>query len=264
MNHLRLIVAVASVLAIVVAGALLSAGFHHVASTERAVVFHRDGSLTTLQPGKFIWVTPVVNAVSVYDVQDRIYTATAVGISLDLQETSTEVTVRYHPRETAIEQIHRALGPGFEAKVVVPAVQDAVKAGVSYFNVEELTGDVRQRVKEDIVRRISADLAEANLDATKISITDFDFSAEFNHAIELKAIAQQKAQEERNRLEQVRYQAEQTVVQAKAQSEASRLLQLNRGDAYLFLQWLQKWDGHLPTTLAGDKAGVLLAPPAPH
>ena len=78
----------------------------------------------------------------------------------------------------------------------------------------------------------------------------------------MKAIAQQKSQEEKNRLEQVRYQAEQAVVEARAQAEAARLLQAQRGDAYLFLRWLDKWDGHLPTTLAAsDGRSVLLLPP---
>ena len=241
------------------------AGLTNVGATERDVVFHADGSLSILEPGKFQWVTPIVNDVTTYDVRDKTYTESAIGISLDLQETTTEVTVRYHPQVDAIQTIHQTLGRGYEDKVIVPAVQNCVKNAVSNFNVEQLTGSVRAQVNADIGSCITGTLAAANLVTSAVSVTDFDFSPQFNAAIEAKAIAQQKAQEERNRLEQVIYQANQTVVAARAQGEAATLLaQTGNSEVYMFLEWLKRWDGHLPTTLVGDdSAGILITPGAP-
>lgn len=96
----------------------------------------------------------------------------------------------------------------------------------------------------------------------QISITDFEFSEEFNKAIELKVTAQQEALEALNRLEKVKYEAEQTVVKAKAEAnvtildaqaraEATRLINnaLIESPDYLTYYSLQKWDGHMPQTL---------------
>lgn len=123
---------------------LIPASFKSVGPTERAVVFHTDGSLSILEPGKFQFVMPIFNDVTMYNIRDQTYTAESIGISLDLQETTTEVTIRYHLEEDRVSTIHRTLGRGYEYKVVKPSVQDCVKTAVSYYNVEELTGLVRE------------------------------------------------------------------------------------------------------------------------
>lgn len=249
------------VVALIVALVAFS-GLTHVGATQRAVVFHTDGSLEILEPGKFQWVTPILNDVTFYDVRDQTYTESAIGISKDLQETTTEVTVRYHPDVERIQTIHQTLGRSYEKKVVVPAVQTCVKDAVSEYNVEQLTGAVRIQVNRNIGACIESTMASAHLITTRVSVTDFDFSPQFNAAIEAKAIAQQAAQEEKNRLEQVKYQANQTIVAAEAQAEAAQLLaSTGNSEVYMFLEWLRKWDGVLPTTLVGDAATSILLQP---
>lgn len=254
-------------IAIIVIAITALTGLTTVDSTERAVVFHKsNGSLSILSPG-YHYVLPVLQDATKYSVREVTYTESAVGISLDLQETTTEVTVRYQPDPIQIQTIHQTLGTSYQAKVVVPAVQTCVKNAVSNYNVEQLTGPIRSIVNEKISECISKEMHDGYLLVTKVSVTDFDFSAQFNHAIEAKAIAQQAAQEEKNRLEQVKYQANQTIVRASAQAEAQRLLNAaaisgdTNSNAYLFLEWLKVWDGKLPSVLSGDSTSSLLITP---
>jgi prohibitin 2 len=243
-------------------------GLTNVGATERAVVFHSNGELEILEPGKFQWVTPVVNDITMYNVREVVYTESAVGITKNKQETTTEVTVRYQPDPTAIEVIHRDLGRGYKSKIIVPAVQGCVKDVVSDYHTDSLTGPDRSLVNDGIDQCIKQAAAEGNLLVTKVTVTDFDFSAAFNTAIEAKAVAEQRAEEEKNRLEQVKYQANQTIVQAEAQARAVRLLNeaalgQDQNSAYLFLEWLKVWDGKLPTVLTGEQgSNILISPPA--
>lgn len=242
-------------------------GLTNVGATERAVVFHANGELEILEPGKFQWVTPVVNDLTRYNVREVVYTESAVGITKNKQETTTEVTVRYQPDPTKIEVIHQDLGRGYKAKIIVPAVQGCVKDVVSDYHTDSLTGPERGLVMNGIGDCIASAAAEGNLLVAKVTVTDFDFSPAFNQAIEAKAVAEQRAEEEKNKLEQVKYQANQTVVQARANAEAQRLLNEamltsnNGGNAYLFLEWLKVWDGKLPTVLTGDEGSNLLITP---
>lgn len=243
----------------------LTNSFHTVDAGERAVVFQSNGGLTTLEPGKFQFVLPVLNTVTTYNVRSQLYKESAEGISKDIQVVTTEVAVLYHPDVARVQSIHQNLGPDYVERVVPPSVQDAVKSAVSYWNAEELTAGTREKVKQDIQARITADLAAKNLIVDQVSITDFDFSREFNAATEAKVVAQQKALEAKNRLEQAKYEANQTIIQAQAQAEAARLLSqaasTQQGSAYLFLEWLKRWDGKLPTTLVGEDSGVILQLP---
>jgi regulator of protease activity HflC (stomatin/prohibitin superfamily) len=258
-----------ALVALVILGITMLTGIKVVDSTERAVVFHKtNGSLSILDPG-YHYVAPVFNSATKYSVRQQVYTESAVGISLDLQETTTEVTVRYSPDPQSIQTIHQTLGTSYEKKILVPAVQSCVKAAISNYNVEQLTGSIRAVVSEKISDCIKLAAVNGHLLVETVSVTDFDFSDSFNHAIEAKAVAQQAAQEEKNRLEQVKYQANQTIIKAQAQAEAVRLLndasltENGHDNAYLFLEWLKVWDGKLPTVMSGEQgSNLLITPPS--
>ncbi|HEX2065856.1 MAG TPA: prohibitin family protein [Candidatus Thermoplasmatota archaeon] len=259
----RLLVGIAVALAVLL---LVAGSLHSVDAGERAVVFHSNGALTTLTPGKFQFVVPILNTVTTYNVQSQLYRQSAEGISKDIQVVTTEVAVLYHPDVERIVDLHRDLGPEYAARIVPPSVQDAVKSAVSYWNAEELTASTREKVKQDISTRITTDLRAKNLVVDQVSITDFDFSPQFNAATEAKVVAQQKALEARNNLERAKYEANQTIIQATAQSEAARLLSQStsgeQGQAYLFLEWLKRWNGVLPQFMGGSAPEFVLPLPS--
>lgn len=246
---------------------LVSSSLHNVDAGERAVVFHSNGSLTTLQPGKFQFVAPLINTVTIYNVQSQLYKESAEGISKDIQVVTTQVAVLYHPDAGQIPTIHQTLGPDYADRIVPPSVQDAVKSAVSYWNAEELTAGTRELVKHDIASRITTDLVAKHLIVDQVSITDFDFSKEFNAATEAKVVAQQRALEAKNKLEQSKYEANQTIIQATAQAEAARLLSEStsgeKGQAYLYLEWLKHWNGVLPQYMTGGGSDPNFFFPAP-
>lgn len=240
----------------------LFAGLTNVGPTERAVVFHGGaGTLSILEPGKFQWVTPIINDVTTYDVRSEVYTEIAEGIAEDQQVVTTEVTVLYHPKVDAIQTIHQRLGPHYEQKVLVPAVQDSVKSAINNYEVEELRGDVRDHVKQDIVSRITEALTSQDLVVDRISLTDFDFSPTYNAAIEEAAVAQRAVAKARSIQERAAIDANTTIITAHAQATAARELAATNTDALYAFKWLDAWDHHLPQTLViGESGGILVAP----
>ena len=70
--------------------------------------------------------------------------------------------------------------------------------------------------------------------------------------------AEQNALAAKNKLEQVRYEGEQRLTQAKAEAEAIRIqaqaIQSQGGREYVQLQAIAKWDGKLPTFTGGAGA----------
>lgn len=259
----RIVIGIAIGLAVLFGFIFAAAGFHTVDSTERAVVFHQDGSLSIVEPGKFIWITPVITSVQKYDVRSVAYTASAVGLARDQQVVTTEVTVLYHPAVDKIQTIHQTLGTDYETKVVVPAVQDSVKSAVNFYTVEQLRGETRDQVRTDIINRITSAVEAQNLVVDQISLTDFDFSETYNAAIEAAATAERRIQEAEANFRRAQVEANQTVVTAQAQAEAARLLSASNSEQFFRLKWLEKWNGILPTYLGGGNEGVFLAPPAP-
>lgn len=216
-----------------------------VDSHERAVVFDRiDGDLYIIDEGAH-FVPRLLNTVTYYDVRDETYTETAIGITDEKQETHTEVTVRYAPDPAAVQTIHQRLGPHYERKVVVPAVQGCVKDAVSFVTIDGLTGTARANVNQNIRDCLTAALKRGDLLATEITITDFDFSDAVNSALEKKAVAKQAAEEASFRQLQAEVDANTTRIKAQAEADAARLLaEATRGEggeAYLMNLCLEAW-----------------------
>ena len=92
----------------------------------------------------------------------------------------------------------------------------------------------------------------------EISITNFDFSDSFNEAIESKVTAEQNALQAKNKLKQIKYEAEQTVEKAKAEAESLRLQRQEITPDLIRLRQIEvqrtaieKWNGKLPQVTGG-------------
>ncbi len=91
------------------------------------------------------------------------------------------------------------------------------------------------------------------------NIVNFDFSEEFNAAVEAKQTAQQNALKAEQDLARIEVEAKQKITQAEAEAESIRLIQeaLAKSPDYVdYIKW-NKWNGELPTVM-GD-SGVLIS-----
>jgi prohibitin 2 len=102
-----------------------------------------------------------------------------------------------------------------------------------------------------------------------LSITEFNFSAEFSKAIESKQVAEQDALRAERELRQVQIEVQQRVAQAEAEAmarlsiaqaeaEALRLQRAVISPALLQLRYIEKWNGVLPRFTSGDSGLVPL------
>lgn len=79
-----------------------------------------------LQPGLgFKW--PIIQAVHTYPVRVLVHSAPASSASKDLQLVNTTIAVNYHFEPTDVVKIYGKLSSDYEAVIIDPNVQDAVK-----------------------------------------------------------------------------------------------------------------------------------------
>jgi regulator of protease activity HflC (stomatin/prohibitin superfamily) len=224
------------------------------------------------------FVIPLISDVKYMSVQIEKYEASASSASSDLQVVSTNVAVNYqlYQDDENLINIYRNFRGDHAERMIQPAVQEAVKASTAQYTAEALITErpmVRQLIAENLRERLS----RYGLDVKEVSITNFDFSEEFNDAIEMKVVAEQQKQQMQIDLEkkQIEVQktvaeanatAESTILKAQAQAEAidmvsSALERATSGKGYLQLQWIQKWDGNLPMVVSdGSNSMILMVP----
>lgn len=107
-------------------------------------------------------------------------------------------------------------------KVVNPSVQEAVKSVTAKYTAEELITK-RTLVSSEIKTILVEKLSKYGIIVGDVNMVNFNFSSDFNQAIERKVKAEQEALAEKNKLETVKYQAQQTIEQAKAEAESIKI-----------------------------------------
>lgn len=210
------------------------------------------------------FINPISDQVVLMNIMiNKVETAESAA-SQDLQEVTASLAVNYKLEPAYVLDIYKNMRNEYEDTVIKPNIEESIKAVTATFKAEELITK-RAEVKAKVDELLSTRLQQYHIDVISVSITNFEFSAEFNKAIEAKVTAEQRALEAKNKLEQIRYEAQQQVIQAeayynatitraRADSEAMLLLKISLSPEYLQYQALLKWDGKLPYLFGG---GVL-------
>ena len=219
------------------------------------------------EEGLHFW-TPFITSVVPVDVKTQRYESNSSAASRDLQIVTTQVVLNYRPDPAAVGTLVREIGTDYQAKVIDPAIQESVKAATAQFTAESLITQ-RPLVSDSIKQVLVTRLAPRGITVQDLSITEFNFSAEFSKAIEAKQVAEQDALRAERELRRVQIEAQQQVAQANAQAEArltvakseAEALRLQReviSPALLQLRFIEKWDGVLPRFSTGGQGLVPL------
>lgn len=223
---------------------------------------------------------PFIDQVEQVDIRLTASHAQATAASRDLQTVTTQVTTQYSMNGELAPLTYQTVGNlgKVSAVLVEPAIQECVKAVTAKFTAEELVTKrefVKQQIQQALVSYINTTLKEKGLENSvviaNVAITDFNFSPEFNKAIELKVQAEQQALQAKNeklkRVTQAEAAASEktlaadadayaTDVQSKARADAIRreAEALKQSPELIRLRTVEKWDGVLPRVSGGMDA----------
>jgi hypothetical protein len=178
--------------------------------------------------------------------------------SHDLQVVHTQVTLAYYQDPRCVTDIWAKLNDDAVGRVVIPAIQEAIKAQTAQVRRRTTHRATRHRAERN--RAYVRDrLAAHHIDVDAVSITDFNFSEEYNRAIEAKVTAQQNALKAENDLTRIKIEAEQKVAQAQAEAKALEVQKQQITPELLQLSTIemmqQHWDGHLLEVYMGGGQG---------
>lgn len=231
---------------------------------------------------------PYIEDVTVFDVRVQKEQVKAAAASKDLQEVHADVALNYHLDASQASVVFQTIGPFYKDRVIDPAIQEAFKASNAQFTAEELITQ-RELVKTKAREAMRVQLEKSHVIVDDLNITNFDFSKEFNAAIEAKQVASQNVQQAQRTLEKAQVDAQQRVAtatadansvklaadaaayqvkaSADAQAYAQEKLKANLDDKYLrYLEILNQqaaikgWDGKLSQYSLGSSSTFLNLP----
>lgn len=251
---------------LLVALVIIFGSFGTISAGERGVKTRLNAVVGTVQPGLYFKL-PIIDNVAVMDVRTRTInydkngaegdasdTSQLFGASKDLQDVKIGVIVNYHINPIRVEEIYSQYSSveNYEVNVVEPIVRETVKSTSAQYTAEELVTK-RAEYSDKVNSTLTERFVSKDSILEKFNVTNFEFSRAFTESIEKKVTAVQDAEAAKNKLEQIKFEAQQTVETAKAEAESIRIqaqaINSQGGADYVQLQAITKWDGHLPNQM---------------
>ena len=214
------------------------------------------------------WRWPIAQRMHLIEVRIQKGEGDGEAASKDLQVVHTRVAVNYHLRPDNVAKIFREVGDliAVENRLILPAVQEAVKASTARYTAEELVTK-RPEVRDAIRLALHERLIKHDVLIDEFSIVNFEFSKSFNEAIEAKTTAEQLKLKADRDLQRIRVEAEQKIASAEAEAKSlamqkqqvtAELLRLRETENQR--RAIEKWDGRLPTYIGGGAVPFIQIP----
>ncbi len=242
---------------LMILGGSLMATVIQVPAGYRAVLL-RFGAVQGVLSEGINFVVPGVNSAVLMEVRTQKEDSKATAASRDLQTVTTSVALNFRVDPGEVGELYKKVGDQYTVRIIDPAVQESIKVVTARYTAEELIKQ-RAQVKQEVEAEITKRLKQYNLivEPSGLSITNFDFSPEFNKAIEAKQVAQQEAEQQKYVLQQAELQKQTAIAKAEGVSQAAKLnaaaLQVNGGSLVIAREWIDKWDGKLPQVSSGGQ-----------
>jgi regulator of protease activity HflC (stomatin/prohibitin superfamily) len=230
-----------------------------------------------------VWYNPFTTVV--YEVptfiQNAIYTRDEVEGSLTNEEfrvttkdgltVGFDVSMNYYTPDSVVTKIFTKYRKSFDElqkTVMRNYLREAFNATAANYTASELY-EFRGRFTEDSRARIDAVLsADGFVVEQVVLLNELRLPDLVVQNIQMKVAAVQIAQQKQQELAQsvaeaekliakARGTAESQIITARAEAEANRLRQATLTNLLIQQQWIEKWDGKLPTTSFGENMPVV-------
>ncbi len=219
-------------------------------------VLMRFGAVQGQLPEGIHMIMPGVNTIELMELRTQKVESRGTAASRDLQVVTTDIALNYRVNPMGAGQLYKSVGPDYKVRIIDPAVQESLKVVTARYTAEDLIrqrANVKSEIEGDITKRLSP--YNVTVEPNGLSITNFDFSPEFNKAIEAKQVAQQESEKQKYILARAELERQTAVATAKGRAEAARLnaaaLNVQGGELVIAKEWIDRWDGTLPQVSSG-------------
>ncbi len=258
--------------AAVAAIAIATSAFTIVPAGHTGVILTLGKVSNTSYSEGFHLKVPFIQDVENMSNKIQVYESPASAVSKDLQTVSSSIAVNYRLVSDKAADMYQNVGTDYQTVLITPVVQECMKSVTAKYTAEQLITE-RTTVGDEIKAALDAKLNSYGIYIEKFNIVNFDFSAEFNTAIEAKQVAEQNLLKTKTEQEQAitiaEAQAKQKVIaaeananailaEAEAQAEANRLLEASLSDKVIAYEQITKWNGEMPKVVSGDSNGMLI------
>ena len=126
----------------------------------------------------------------------------------DAQSISNiNIDVNYRLIPEKAEEVFSTVGEGYNDTLISPLLTQFIKDRLALYNAESLVTE-RNKIVDDITEQLKSNLQDYGIEVVAVSLVNYDFSPDFNAALERKAVAQKEIETAKNTQEKAKVEAE--------------------------------------------------------
>ena len=216
----------------------------------------------------------------IYEINTEVQTMTVSQLTTqtkDAQYVTSTLNIKYKVNSANAYLVftqYRTLD-NMSNTLIVPTTQRVLELITTKYNVMDVLGEKRADIYSELDSALTTELAKYGVEFVSISISDMDAGDAIEAAIEAEAVAKkagETAEQEHLKAEMeakqksvvaqaeqdaAKIKAETKLIEAQAEKEANELLQMSLTELLLRQQWIEKWDGKVPTYYGGDGTDLI-------
>lgn len=195
------------------------------------------------------------------DTKEKLWSEKTFAYTSDVQQVDISFTLTYYPKRDKINVIYKEYGSDFLNKILPPPTYSIIKEiSGKYTAVEMVTK--RDEISSKIYENLKKELNNKDIELSRFNITNLDFKDEFEKSVEDKVIASQLAEKAKNDTIRIQEEANQKLIQAKAEAEAMGIKSeaLSKNKSLVEYEAVQKWNGQLPQYVGTGMPFLNLSP----
>lgn len=238
-----------------------------------------SGSLRTVPQG-IAWRFPFITNVQSYPTALRTYTmvrragegSSDGDDSIDLptregQHITQDISVTYNTSEDLAGQVFKAFRGAdisdIEGTFIRRTIITVSQNTAGQMSLSEVISSKRNELQDNIQKNLSVELVKMGFNLDKVNLGASHLPASLEKQMQEKMAAQQQAQQAEYELQKNQMlakaevakaegEAQSTLVRARAQAEANRLLQSTLSASLIQSKAIDKWNGILPQVSGGS------------
>lgn len=216
----------------------------------------------------------------VYTISTEVQTMTVANLTTqtqDAQYVTTTLDIKYRVNSANAFLVFtqfRTLD-NMSNTLIAPTTQRVLELITTNYNVMDVLGEKRSAIYQELETNLTEELAKYGVEFYSISITDMDAGEAIENAITAEAVAKKavetaeqellKAETEAKKAavsaqaeqDAAKIKAETKLIEAEAEKQANELLQQSLTQDILMQQWINKWNGIVPTYYGGEGTDLI-------
>ena len=207
---------------------------------------------------------PYIEKIITIDCRTKKIETMSEASTKDLQTVAANIAVNYNVNKDTANVLYREVGTDYENIIISPAILEAIKSTMAGYTAEELItkrSEVSNKIQTTLIEKIS----DRGFNITEFNITNIDFSAEYDRAIEAKAVKQQEVVAAQAELEKQKIQNDKEFSIAEKDAKVMELQNSQITENTLKLKKLEvmqkfinRWNGVMPETMLGESVNAML------